>query len=353
MLSALKAGAVGALLAAMPAAAYEDLIRFAAVFPTGIDNPYVFDYAAPPAGFGADGAAAYGPSDIPLASALRAASKDPVTGIDFSRVTAVLTAGNSPSTITVLVGAEGFDSGVASALAKRGFAASEVTGVPVLAWGEDHAISLADALAQDPLGGGMGRSQRLALGGDFVLRSSAWPEMRAALAALPRPSDEANLWGAMVEGLRASAGHDAHLSLASGWTVSAFFDPGPGIESLSDPAAVWESRGKPAPPPAQQSVAFPFALFAVTELDGAVSLSIAVPFADDAGALAAGEIIADRVAAHPDTPSAPRTDMQYIEPYSISVVSLDFATAAQAVEHHSRWLADIHRRRFHPLMLGP
>lgn len=346
-----SAAALAAALMATPVTAYEDLIEFAAVFPAGIEKPYVFDYTAPSGGFTAD---SYAPADQQISAALLAGGTDPTTGVDFSRVTGVLSVGDPPATITVLLGPDGFAGGAPAALAPRGFTRSQVEGYPVFARGDDYAISLADAAAPDPFAGGMGKSQRLALGGDFLMRTAGWPELNGALAALPRPSNEANLWGAMVEGLRASAGYDAHLELASGWTVSAFFDPGPGIDQLSDPTLVWKSRSKIITTPAgAEPVAFPFVLFAVTHSEGKAALRIVLPFDDDARAMTAGEVIAERLVEHPLTPARPLVDMQYVEPYSIAVISLDFADAAQAQDLYAAWMRDIHQRRFQPLMLGP
>ena len=342
--------AVAAAMTATPAAAYENLIRFAAIFPDGIERPYVFDYAAPLGGFTPRGPA---PGDRQIGIALASGALDPLTGVDFARVSAVLSVGDPPSTITVLVGEDGFASGAPAALLARGFAGTEVDGIPVFARGADHAISLADAADPDPFASGMGKAQRLALGDDYLVRTAGWPELNTALAALPRPSNDANLWAAMVEGLRASAGYDSHLDQASGWTVSAFFDPGPGIDLLSDPALVWKSRSKITTAAPSEPVVFPFALLAVTQYEGAASLSIVLPFDDDMRAQRAGEVIAQRLAEHPLTPAEPVVDVQYMEPYSIAVIGLDLADPAQAYRLYAAWIGDIHQRRFLPLMLDP
>ncbi len=347
--------AMAAALALAPtsnAIAFEHLIRFAATFPDGIEQPHIFDYTAPSSGFTPDGPTRYGPSDAHINAALMGgAAPDATTGIDFSAVTGVLSIADPPETLTILLGPDGFAAAAPAALAARDFEETQVEGWPVFARGDDYAISLAHAQDPDPLGSGLGKAQRLALGGDFLLRTAGWPEMEAALAALPRPSNDANLWAAMVEGLRAAWGETAHIELASGWSVSAFFDPGPGIELLSDPQAVLKSKSKPSAAP--ESVVFPFVLFAVTQTDERVSLQIALPFGDDAEAIAAGEVIADRLVTHPLTPSRPRIDVEYIEPYSIAVLSLDFpaAEATAARDLYSGWMGDIYQRDFYPLVL--
>ena len=344
-------GATLALILTSNSLAFDHLIRFAAVFPDGLELPYVFDYTAPSGGFTADGPTRYGPADAYLNAALLAGNTpDAATGIDFSAVTGVLSIGEPPGTLTVLFGADGFADAAPAALAARDFEQSQVEGWPVFARGDDYAISLPDAQNPDPLASGMGKAQRLALGGDFLLRTAGWPEMRAALTALPRPSNDANLWAAMVEGLRAASDENAHLDLASGWSVKAFFDPGPGIEALSDPAAVMKSRSKAAPP--TETVVFPFVIFAVTQTLEGAALQIALPFGDDTEAAAAAATISDRLVAHPHTPSRPRVDVQYVEPYSIAVLSLDFAEPSAARDLYSSWMGDIYQRRFQPLTLG-
>lgn len=348
------AGAVAiALIWSVNATAFDDLIRFAATFPDGMDQPYVFDYTAPLGGFTPNGPTRYGPSDAHInAALLGGGAPDTTTGVDFSAVTGVLSIGDPPATLTVLFGPDGLAAAAPEALLARDFEETMVEGWPVFARGDDYAISLANAREPDPFAGGMGKAQRLALGGDFLLRTAAWPEMETALAALPRPSNDANLWAAMVEGLRAASGPDAHLDLASGWSATAFFDPGPDIGQLSDPAAVMKTKSKA--PVARETIVFPFALFAVTQTAERASAQIVLPFGEEAEATAAATVIADRLVTHPHTPSRPRIDVEYVEPYSIAVLSLDvpIAEASTARDLFSGWMGEIYQRRFAPLALG-
>lgn len=343
-----------ALISAPNVTAFDDLLRLAPTFPTGMDLPYVFDYTAPRGGFAPQAPTRWGPADEQIAAALmQGEAPDAVTGVDFSAIRSVFSMGEPPSIVTVLFGPAGFAAATPAALAGRGFEKSMLEGLPVLAQGDDHAIDLANAREPDPFGEGLGKSQRILLGGDFLIRTSGWTELRATVAALAGPpSLDANLWIAIVRGLRAASGDNAHLDIATGFSAIAFLDPGPSLDKLlTDPAGAMKSRSK-APP--QENIVFPFAVFAVTQNADRASLQIALPFGSEAEATNAGQIISDRIVAHPHTPSRPRIDIEPVAPYSIVVLSLDFpvAEASAARDLYSSWISDIFQRQFTPLTLG-
>lgn len=332
-----------------PAAAFDDLLSAVGAFPSGIDTPYIFDYVAPSNGF-AD--FRRGLADNQLAQALATASGvDPVTGIAFGDVTGVLTIGDPPKTLTLLFADPGFADGAPEALASRGFEETVVDDVAVFARGEDYALDLAAARDPDPFASGMGKSQRLAFGPDYMLRSAGWPEMRTALAALPAPSPDKKIWTAMINGLRSASGEGAHLDVASGWAVSAFFDPGPGIELLLDPEAAKAKLEQPVSSGAP--IVFPYVLFAATQSPTQASTHMVLPFGDEAQARAAGDEVAQRLATYSPTPTLPRVTIAEDGPFFVAVVSLDVAAAdsKQAQDLFDRWMGGVYQRDFKPLML--
>ena len=340
------------LLASMvqPALAFDDLIGFAGIIADNPPSPYVFDYTAPLGGFAADSATGFGPSDYALGGALTSdTNPDPVTGVDFSEVTAIFSTGEPPRTITVLVGEPGFADSAPEVLLARDFSKSDIAGYPVFARGEDYAVDLAAASEPDPFAKGLGQSQRLALGGDFIMRSAGWPELETALGALNSPSMQANLWAAIFEGLRSSSNHEGHVDLASGWLATAFLDTGLDIDLLADPASVLKSQSKATAP--SSTILFPMAVFAVTQTASTASVQIALPYGDEQSAELAGKEIGQRLIYHPFTPSSPRIEVQYAEPYSIAVISIDMpvAEAKAARDLYARWMADIYARKFAPL----
>jgi hypothetical protein len=346
------AGAI-ALISTVSATAFDDLLRLAPTFPAGLDLPYVFDYTAPLGGFTPDAPTFYGPSDEQIRAALLAGeAPDALTGVDFSAVTAVLSIGDPPSTITVLFGLPGFADATPAALLGRDFEQSALEDVPVFSLGQDYAVDFANARQPDPFAQGMGKSQRILVLGDLLIRTAGWPELRSAVASLAGPLPVDSLWIATIRGLRNAAGDSPHLDIASGFSAAAFFDPGPDIgDLLADPQSIIKSQKK-APAP-QENIVFPYALFAVSQNAERASTQIALPFGTEAEADNAGELLSDRLVVNPFTPSRPRVDIIPVDAYFIAVLSIDFpvAEAAAARDLYTRWMADIYQRKFVPLML--
>ncbi|WP_240229539.1 hypothetical protein [Devosia lacusdianchii] len=343
-------GLLAMLTLSAPAAAFDDLLSAVGAFPGGIDTPYIFDYSAPKDGF-----AAYrgGLADNQLAQALVSASGvDPVTGIAFGEVTGVLTIGDPPKTLTMLFAEPGFADGAPETLASRGFEETVVDDLPVFARGEDYAVDLTTARDPDPFASGMGKAQRLAFGTDYMLRTAGWPEMRSALAALPHPSPDKQIWTAMINGLRAASGEGAHLDVASGWAVSAFFDPGPGMDLMLDPEGA-KAKFEAAASEPGEAIVFPYVLFAATQGPVQASTHIVLPFGGEAQARAAGEEVAERLAAYSPGAAAPRVTVDDDGTFFVAVVSMDVAAAEapQALDLFNRWIGGVYQRDFKPLML--
>jgi len=305
-------------ISALPAtvSAFDQLDRFAPLFSANQQDPLAFTYLAPRGGFHADSPTLYGMEDhVLLQSIVNGIGVDPTTGIAFPQVTGAISTGQAPTQLTVLVGKPGFLDAAAATLTARGFERSEEAGQSVLSKGDDYAMDF--AAMSDPLGSGMGKSQRLALGEDFLIRSSGWPEMRTALASLDTPPPLSELWRATITGLRQASG-ESWLALAFGWNAVSFFDIGDPAALTLDPNA---AMAKPAP--ASALPVFPHAIIALTQDSDAAAIRIALPFGSAEQAQQAGAIIADRLLARPDTATTqPSATVEAAAPYFIAVITM-------------------------------
>lgn len=299
------------------ATAFDQLERFAPLFSDDPQSPLVFTYVAPLGGFSLDNPVLYGTDDHVLLNALiDGTGVDPSTGIDFPQVIGMLSTGQPPRQLTVLFGKPGFLDATEAALTKRGFTRSEVASLTVMSKGEDYALDL--ATADDLLGSGMGKAQRLALGGDFLIRSAGWPELRTALINLENPGATTALWRATITGLRQASG-SSWLDTAIGWNAVGFLDIGDPAEVLLSPDSAKTKQPAPAPLPV-----FPHAIIALTQDNDSGAVRIALPFGTEEQAQQAGAIIADRLLARPDTAGTqPGIAVQTVASYFVAVVTIE------------------------------
>lgn len=349
----LVAAALGLAVLTSPALAdFANLRAMAPLLPSG-KSPMAFVYTAPKGGFSLESPVLYGPGERILATALFGATGiDPVTGVDFSKADSVLVIGDPPSELTVLAGQPGFLDAVPAALIARGFETKAVGGLPVFAKGEDYAIDLSATREADPLGRGMAKSQRLALGEDFMLRTTGWDEMTAATASLAekKPAPETRLWLETINALNAACG-DCWLNAATGWHTRAFVGPGIDVTIMLDPDKLAErletarSVGELRLPP------FPRALLALSQDDNAVNVQIALPYVDaDLAQLAADKIAADLIY-FPGVPASPTITIEQTGDFAVAVLTLAFPTeqAASARDLFANFNTAIMQRNFTPL----
>lgn len=337
-------------LSAFPATAFDQLERFVAIVPDVPQNPLAFTYVAPRDGFVSESPTLYGVEDATLLTTLiDAEGTDATTGIAFSQVTGVLSTGQPPRQLTVLFGQPGFLGGSEAALLARGFTASEIGGLPILSKGEDYALDLASA-SNDPLGSGMGKAQRLALGDDFLLRTAGWPELRMALASLDTPPPATELWRATISGLRQASG-ESTLEVAFGWNAVGFLDIGDPAEIMLDPTGAKTASKQPS---AGVLPLFPHAIIALTRDDTSGAVRIALPFAVEDQAEAAGAEIAARLLANPATASAqPSISVEPVAPYFVAVVTVEAQSLAEAVKNFSGQNGAVMQRNYDILRLAP
>ena len=334
---------------APPAQAFDNLERFASALPASLETPYLFDYAAPSTGFGMEGRGGHIPTDAYLARAIaEGASPDAATGIDFSAVKGVLVFGQPPAQVTVLFGDMGFVAQAVAALPPRGFESRQVEAFPVYWRGDDYAVSIATASEPDPLAAGLGKAQRLALGGDFLVRTAGWTEMEETLADLDRPTISGDAWRNLFVAVEGVSGENPTLELASGWAGTAFL----ATPDLSDPVApAQKSKTKG---PAAELLLFTTALFALTLSDDMAGLHIALPFVDTDVAGHAGSLIARRLEEFPGAPVAPSQHVANLNGQYFAVLTLPFPPAEVDDAHalYVAWMRAIQQRDFQPLMMA-
>jgi hypothetical protein len=337
-------------ISVLPQAAtgFEQLERFAPVFSDDPQNPLVFTYVAPLGGFTVDGPTLYGTDDYVLLNALiDGTGVDPSTGIDFPQVTGMLSTGLPPRQLTVLFGKPGFLDASEAALSKRGFTRSEVAGLTVMSKGEDYALDL--ATADDLLGSGMGKAQRLALGDDYLLRTAGWPELRTALTNLENPSPTTALWRATIAGLRQASG-ESWLDTAIGWNAVGFLDVGDPAQVLLNPDSTKTKQSASAALPV-----FPHAIIALTQDRDGAAVRIALPFGTAERAQQAGTIITDRLRAQPNTAETqPSLAVETVTSFFVAVVTIEVEgeTLADAAKRFASQNNAVLQRGYEVLKLG-
>ncbi|WEK05634.1 MAG: hypothetical protein P0Y65_05100 [Candidatus Devosia phytovorans] len=134
-----------------------------------------------------------------LINALALKQDDPISGIDFSQVTGILSFGHLADRVTVLFGAPGFAGSAPNTLQRREFEKRDIAGWTVFGLREDGHVRLA-VDDPDPFSAPLGRAQRLAISDTTVVHTSSWPRMEAVLSAMATPPDEPSLWSATLEG---------------------------------------------------------------------------------------------------------------------------------------------------------
>lgn len=348
------------LTTSAPAYAFDDLIRSIGLMPPVVDGIEVFRYVSPARGFDVIDAMSLGvANDDALNMALLAGEQDDMTGIDYGQVTSVLTTGEPPAITTVIFGTSGFASGAPEALLARDFTATARGGQTIYALGADFALDFAAATsgAPDPLGSGTGKSQRLAIDDDHIIRTASWPEIGVAISTMETPPAYTQIWSETIGAMRTVAGDYAHLELASGWTMFAFSDPGPMFTPGDLPAP--GAKIKLKTPELEPALAFPFAIFGITLDDEVAGLHIAIPYGNEAMAREAGEIIVSRLADFPmdDMPEAritvvPETDATVSNPVLVVTMEAAAPDRADILALYTRFTDAIYRREFRPLMSG-
>lgn len=335
---------------ALPQAAtgFDQLERFAPLFSDDPQNPLVFTYVAPLSGFTLDNPSLYGTDDYVLLNALiDGTGVDPSTGIDFPQVTGMLSTGLPPRQLTVLFGKPGFLDASEAALTKRGFTRAEVASLTVMSKGEDYALDL--AAADDLLGSGMGKAQRLALGDDYLLRTAGWPELRTALTNLENPGPTTALWRATIAGLRQASG-SSWLDTAIGWNAVGFLDVGDPAQVLLNP-----DSAKTKQPAGAALPVFPHAIIALTQDGDSSAVRIALPFGTEEQAQQAGAIITDRLRAQPSTADTqPSLAVESVASFFVAVVSIavEGETLADTAKRFASQNNAVLQRDYEVLKLG-
>lgn len=340
---------------ATPAQAFDDLLRAVGVLPPVVDQPLAFTYIAPYGGFALGNGTSFGRvDDSQLARALALGEKDAMTGVDFGAVNGVLSLGLPPQTTTILFGEQGFAAEAPDALLARGFTESEDGFVRIFSHGEDDAVDMAAAREPDPFGSGLGKSQRLAIGEDFLVRTAGWAEMGVALQNFEEPPAYTNIWADTILAIENEAGVEAQLEIASGWTMFAF--------SGGDPLDVLESRPgdkiKIKSPAIEPSLMFPFAVIALTRNDETGAIHVAIPYSDPAMAQEAGDIVASRLTELPITVGTPEVfvvparDIEGSVPVMVLTLHTPLNSLGDVQALYSRWMGAIFQRDVQPLMSG-
>lgn len=337
---------------------------------------FVFEWFAPGTPFAGD-ATALGnafAADEPLRLGLHQpgpAAK--LTGIDLAQVEAVLVTGSPPSTLSVLLGREGPDGFVAAAdpaLTARGFAAKGESGFMVYARGDDNAIDMAMRTKEpdDPFGGGIGRAQRIAIGGGQAIIASDWAALRAAFGRLRNQTDctVCDLYRGMIK----AAGGDAagrRVTRALGLTAAAFTSDDALLQLLApDPAGAPPDLAAIAQKLREKLAAggklppFTLALLALSKDQNGEAAHIVLLFPDDASAAAGAaevvrrypEFLAERAG------SAPLPIGSYVLPLSLGTAAIVTLTdpsdrAGASAAEFNAWLTATIRRQMSPLSLMP
>lgn len=341
--------------AVAPAQAFDDLLRAVGALPPVVEQPLAFTYVAPHGGFALGNGTSFGRvDDAQLTRALVFAEKDELTGVDFGAVNGVLSLGVPPQTTTILFGKPGFAADAPEALLARGFMEAEDGFVRTFSHGDDYAVDMAAAREPDPFGSGLGKSQRLALGEDFLIRTAGWPEMGTAVQNFEEPPAYTNVWADTILAIENEAGIDAELEIASGWTMFAFGAADP-LDALGSASG---GKVKIKTPDVEPSLVFPFAVIALTRNDETGAIHIAIPYSDPEMAQEAGDIIASRLTELPITVGTPEVfvvparDVEDSVPVMVLTLHTPLNSLGDVQALYSRWMGAIYQRDFQPLMSG-
>ncbi|VDS04628.1 hypothetical protein DEVEQU_01767 [Devosia equisanguinis] len=339
-----------ALVSLAPSHAYDQVARFAAAIPIEQNDGPSFLYVAPPLGFiGVRTIDFTLPQDIAIGRTLISAkSIDPMTGIDFRRVYAVLSIGNGLNTTNVLFGQNGFAADTAATLAARGFDSRDIGSIAVLANGEDASLDLSQARNADPLAADMGRAQRVAVVEDMVLVNPSWAGIETALTALsPKAAKARPEWVAVFDALNALRGSGT-TEAAIGWSGAVLSTLETTSQAILDGSIyqqATDSGRKFVFPP------FPIAAMGIDRLHGDTHLRIALPYRDERDAEFALEHIGRYLIRFPQVPDVPRQQMISSGDWHVAVLTLTFKGDEGGTAHALllSFTSAILRRQFAPL----
>ncbi|NMA97438.1 MAG: hypothetical protein GX970_04885 [Phyllobacteriaceae bacterium] len=325
------------------ACAEEPITRFAPIIANQTGG-LIFQYVAPVDGFIESGPMAPQVQDSALAAALRAGGVDPTTGIDFGAVRGVLTLGEPPNTLNVLIGEAGFAAETPNVLLDRGYETREVAGTNVYASGEDNAQNLRER--GNPLGGGLGKAQRVVILEVHLAVASNWATIEGFLE--PRASGLAPVWTASLDALESLSG-DNQLETVVGFGAEVFLGQrlDPALMLNGDINAIREAmEGEPElrfPP-------FPFALFAMEHGSAGSNLRIALPYVDLESAAAAAAHVTSELETLSGT-AALSSELIEDNDLVVAIISIAFPAedAADAQVTLQRWLGAVMQRQFAPL----
>lgn len=338
------------LLGLSPTLAFDELRSVIPTVHLNTGNEVIFNYIAPRDGFSSKTVWTGNSTSRGMTVMLKTGRKDSMTGVDFSGVHALFSAGMPPQTTDILFGAPGFAEHAPEALRKRKFETGDIDGMTVYALGDDFELSRLRAQEQDPFNAGMGVSQRIAILEDRLILSTGWAKMEEALRGTASPDSQ--LLVATLTALENTAGAGASLTAAAAWEASIFLRDGAKIDYLLETGTVSEHLNDPTTMP----LAYPFAVFAVTETANNAALHIALPFGDMAKAQASAQLIADRLADLPEPLAlpgpSPQIHTEAANGFAVAVVTIA-VPRENAEENFARWQASVIRQQFSPLYVAP
>lgn len=252
-----------------------------------------------------------GPADViayPVLIGPRVSSAHDALGIDWFGIEAAITFWQPPSIVTAIVGEPEFadPEKMDAALSARGFERDGFDGFAVWHKLDDNALALGD---KDPLTSGdflMGRiprASRIAVTDGMVVHTTNWPALRAVTStvsgAMPA-SPVARL--SMMLRETAEATTDAALLQATAFMlrdIGAAQDPATALSHLlGGPGMDVDAIRKAIAPPESgpRLPLYPMALLADMQAGQDQFAVIALPYPDKASAVAAAEVVAERLA---------------------------------------------------------
>ncbi len=333
-----------------PTLAFDELKSVISTVHLNTGNEVIFNYIAPRDGFSPKTAWTGNSTSRGMTVMLKAGRRDSMTGVDFSGVHALFSAGMPPQTTDILFGTPGFAQHTPEALRKRKFETRDINGITVYGLGKDLELNRMRALEQDPFNAGMGVSERIAILADRLILSTSWDRTEEALAGTTAPDSQ--LLAATLAALENAAGADALLTAAAAWEASVFLRDGANIDYLLETGTVADHLGDPTTMP----MAYPFAFFAVTEATDSAALHIALPFGDLSTAQSSAQLIAERIARLPEplalSSSPAQVHAEVAEGFAVAVVSV-VVPRMDAEENFARWQAAVIRKQFSPLYVTP